>query len=99
MPSVYYNGVLIAQSNNCEKVEGNWYFPADSITDSPDIQLVKATRTGRCGWKQGSYYYYNLIVNGETVSDACWVYPEVGDAAKHFEGYFAWTRGAVDIVD
>ena len=31
MPKATWNGVVLAESDRCEPVEGNYYFPPDSI--------------------------------------------------------------------
>lgn len=84
-----WNGETIAESNETVVVEGNHYFPADSIR--LEFFSPSATNT-HCGWK-GTACYYNVTVNGETNADAAWYYPSTTDDAKHIEGYVAFWRG------
>ncbi|MGI0494536.1 DUF427 domain-containing protein [Alkalinema pantanalense CENA528] len=89
MPKAMWNGVVLAQSDRCEVVEGNQYFPPDSI----DAQYFQESSTHTtCGWK-GIASYYTIVVNGEVNKDAAWYYPEPKDAAKQIKGYIAFWRG------
>ena len=84
-----WNGETIAESNATIVVEGNHYFPADSINK----QYYASTETHTvCGWK-GTASYYNVVVNGETNKDAAWYYPDAKDDAKNIEGYIAFWNG------
>lgn len=86
-----WNGVTIAESNETVVVEGNHYFPANSIVR--ESYAPSETHTV-CGWK-GTASYYNVIVNGETNKDAAWYYPETKPDAKNIEGYVAFWKGVV----
>jgi uncharacterized protein (DUF427 family) len=89
MPKAIWNGVVLAESNNCEVVEGNQYFPPDSI----DRQYFQDSRTHTtCPWK-GEASYYTIAVNGKENKDAAWYYPKAKDAAKNIEGYVAFWKG------
>ena len=84
-----WNGETIAESNNTVVVEGNHYFPADSINK----EYFAPTETHTvCGWK-GTASYYSVVVNGETNQDAAWYYPETKPDAKNIEGYVAFWKG------
>lgn len=89
MPKATWNGVVLAQSDQCEVVEGNQYFPPDSIR-SEYFQASETHTT--CPWK-GVASYYTLEVEGESNQDAAWYYPEPKDAAKNIAGYVAFWRG------
>lgn len=89
MPKAIWNGTVVAESDNCVVVEGNQYFPPDSIKS--DYFQSSAKRTS-CPWK-GQAHYYSLVVDGKTNSDAVWVYPETKSAAKNIEGYYAFGGG------
>ena len=84
-----WKDVVIAESNDTIVIEGNHYFPADSI--KPEHYKESETHT-TCHWK-GEASYYNLEVNGETNKDAAWFYPETSELAKHFKGYVAFWKG------
>lgn len=84
-----WNGVVVAESDRCETVEGNAYFPPDAIKSEFFRPSDKHTT---CGWK-GVASYYTLEVNGKTNPDAAWYYPEAKEAAKHIRGYVAFWKG------
>lgn len=84
-----WNGEVIAKSNNTVVVEGNHYFPADSIIS--EYYSPSETHTV-CGWK-GTASYHNITVNGATNKDAAWYYPETKPDAKNIEGFVAFWKG------
>lgn len=84
-----WNGTVLAESDDTVVVEGNQYFPADSIM----TEYFQPSETHTvCGWK-GTASYYDVVVDGETNADAAWYYPETKDAAKEIEGYVAFWKG------
>ncbi|XGV87078.1 MAG: DUF427 domain-containing protein [Limnothrix sp. BL-A-16] len=89
MAKAIWNGTVIAESDRTEVVEGNHYFPADSI--KAEYFQPSNTHT-TCGWK-GVASYYTIAVDGQTNPDAAWYYPEPKDAAKKIAGYVAFWRG------
>ena len=84
-----WNGKVIAESDDTVVVEGNHYFPVESV--DPDV-LQPSDRTSVCPWK-GTANYYSVVVNGETNADAAWYYAEPKDAAKEIKGRVAFWRG------
>ncbi|NJK54430.1 MAG: DUF427 domain-containing protein, partial [Leptolyngbyaceae cyanobacterium SU_3_3] len=89
MPKAIWNGVVLAESDQCEVVEGNQYFPPDSIK----CEYFKDSSTHTtCGWK-GVASYFNLEVDGQVNKDAAWYYPTPKDAAKNITGYIAFWKG------
>ncbi len=89
MPKAIWNGAVLAESDKCEVVEGNQYFPADSINK----QYFKESSTHTtCPWK-GVASYYTIEVDGQENKDAAWYYPTTKDKAKNIEGYIAFWRG------
>jgi uncharacterized protein (DUF427 family) len=84
-----WNNEVIAESNNTVVVEGNHYFPADSL--KKDFIKPSGTHT-ICPWK-GKASYYNIEVNGEINKDAAWYYPEPKEAAKQIKDHVAFWRG------
>ena len=84
-----WNGTVIAESDRTVIVEGNHYFPADSI----DKAYFKSSDTHTtCHWK-GEASYYHIEVNGEVNEDAAWYYPETSNLAKNIEGFVAFWKG------
>ncbi|MCH8326794.1 MAG: DUF427 domain-containing protein [Bacteroidetes bacterium] len=89
MAKAIWNGKIIAESNNCEILERNFYFPSDSINKSyfknSDMNTV-------CPWK-GTASYYDVVVDGQVNKDAAWYYENPSDAANNIKGYIAFWRG------
>ncbi len=84
-----WNGAVLAESDATEVVEGNHYFPADSIRAA--YFRPSATHTV-CGWK-GTASYYTLVVDGKENADAAWFYPEPKPAAAQIKDRVAFWRG------
>ncbi len=84
-----WNGTVIAESDDTVVVEGNHYFPADSI--KREYFADSATHTV-CGWK-GTASYYSLNVDGAANRDAAWYYPEPKSAAAEIKGRIAFWKG------
>jgi uncharacterized protein (DUF427 family) len=84
-----WNGATIAQSGDTVVVEGNHYFPAESL----DRSLVRESDTHTvCPWK-GTASYLTLVVDGSENVDAAWYYPEPKEAAQQITGRVAFWRG------
>ncbi|MBZ0265941.1 DUF427 domain-containing protein [bacterium] len=93
MAKALWNGKIIAESNKFEEVEGNIYFPPDTIKRE---YLEDSETHTVCGWK-GTASYYHVVVDGKTNRDAAWYYPETKNAAKNIRGYVAFWHG-VEVV-
>lgn len=89
MTKAIWNGAVIAESDACVEVEGNQYFPPESVKH--DYLQPSETHTV-CGWK-GTASYYTLVVEGKTNPDAAWYYPETKEAANKVRGYIAFWKG------
>ncbi len=84
-----WNGQIIATTDKPQNVEGNYYFPADSINQE---YFQKSEEHTVCHWK-GTASYYDIIVEGETNKDAAWYYPTPSSMANHIKGYIAFWKG------
>jgi uncharacterized protein (DUF427 family) len=84
-----WNGVTIAESDDTIVIEGNHYFPRDAIRG--EYFQNSATHT-TCPWK-GEASYFNVVVNGETNTDAAWYYPQPKPAAQEIKDRVAFWRG------
>lgn len=84
-----YNNTTIAESDQTIIIEGNHYFPSNSI-NAKYFEDSKTQTT--CPWK-GVASYKNIIVDGQTNKDAAWYYPEPKEKAKEIKGYFAFWKG------
>ena len=84
-----WNGVVLAESDKTVVVEGNHYFPPDTI--KREYFQESSTQTN-CPWK-GEASYYNVVVNGQVSRDAAWYYPEPKPAANEIRDSVAFWRG------
>ncbi len=89
MPKATWNGRTLAESDQGQVVEGNYYFPPQSITREYFQPSAKHTT---CPWK-GEASYYDLVVDGQVNKDAAWHYPSPKEAAKQITGYVAFWKG------
>lgn len=97
MPRVLFNNVVIAESDQTQIVEGNHYFPPNSIKHELFTDSANDTHT-TCAWK-GRAHYYDITVDGERAADAAWYYPEPKSKAANIKDYVAFYRGKVTIED
>lgn len=86
-----WNGQIIAESEDTVLVEGNHYFPRESVRDE---FLRESKTTTVCGWK-GTANYYSLEVGGKVNTDAVWYYADPKPAASQIKGRVAFWRGVV----
>ncbi|MGB1800737.1 MAG: DUF427 domain-containing protein [Gammaproteobacteria bacterium] len=94
MAKASWNGAVLAESETYETVEGNIYFPADSINQ----EFFKASDTKtNCFWK-GQASYYSIIVDGKENTDAAWYYPEPKSKAENIKDHIAFWKG-VEVIE
>jgi len=84
-----WGGAVLAESDATVVVEGNHYFPPDSL--NREYFTSTSTHT-TCSWK-GVADYFSITVDGEINNDAAWTYPQPKPAAKDIAGYVAFWRG------
>jgi uncharacterized protein (DUF427 family) len=84
-----WNGQVIAESNQTKNVEGNAYFPPDSVNKE---FLKSSDNHSVCPWK-GTASYYDVVVDDKVNKDAAWYYPEPSDKAMQIKDYIAFWRG------
>jgi uncharacterized protein (DUF427 family) len=89
-----WNGTIVAESDATRVIEGNHYFPPDSVKRE---YFKDSSTTSTCPWK-GEATYYSLEVDGERNEDAAWYYRTPRDAAAEIKGYVAFWRG-VEITE
>jgi uncharacterized protein (DUF427 family) len=86
-----WKGAVLAESDDTVVVEGNHYFPFESVKQ--ELFRPSSTHT-TCGWK-GMASYYDVVVGDVVNKDAAWYYPEPLDAAREITGRVAFWRGVV----
>jgi len=84
-----WNNEVIAESDKTVFIEGNHYFPVNSV--SPAYLTDSQTHTV-CPWK-GTASYYNIEVDGVNNPDAAWFYPDPSDAAQPIKDHIAFWKG------
>jgi uncharacterized protein (DUF427 family) len=91
MKRAEWNGAVLAESEDIVIVEGNAYFPEQSLRR--EFFQPSETHTV-CPWK-GTASYYNVRVEGKENRDAAWYYPQPFDAARQINRRVAFWKGVV----
>ncbi|NKB19413.1 MAG: DUF427 domain-containing protein [Alphaproteobacteria bacterium] len=96
MPKAIWNGVTLAESDTVAHVEGNAYFPIETINQgllrpNPDVPVTF------CHWK-GFAGYLDIVVDGEENIGAAWRYDTPYEEANLIKDHIAFWKG-VEIVD
>jgi len=89
MAQASWRGKVIAESDTFELVEGNVYFPPASVLQ--EFVRPSLTKSG-CPWK-GTASYYDVVVDGQVLTDGAWYYPDPKAAAANIAGHVAFWRG------
>lgn len=89
MAKATWKGAVIAESDDTVVVEGNHYFPPESVNKE---RLRPSDTHTVCGWK-GTASYYDVVVDGEVNKDAAWYYPETKPEAEKVRGRIAFWHG------
>ncbi len=84
-----WNGTVIAQSDDTVLVEGNYYFPQDSL--KREFTTFSNHKT-MCHWK-GQASYLSLMVNGDMNTDAVWFYADPKPEAEAVRDRVAFWKG------
>lgn len=80
---------VVAESKETQRVEGNFYFPPQSVNWD---YLEPSNQTSVCPWK-GVARYYDVVVEGKRLPAAAWTYEAPSDAAQHIAGHLAFWHG------
>jgi len=89
MAKAVWNGIVIAESDTYETVEGNVYFPEAALKRE---YFRPSSTTSTCPWK-GQARYYSLFSDGQENPDAAWYYPNPNPAARKIKNHVAFWRG------
>jgi uncharacterized protein (DUF427 family) len=89
MPQAIWNGQVLADSDKTKVVEGNHYFPPESINWE---FFTSNAHSSVCPWK-GIASYYDVEVDGKVNRSAAWSYQDPSAAAKQIKGYIAFWGG------
>ena len=84
-----WNEAVLASSDDTVLVEGNPYFPRESL----DLRYFEPSeRRSVCPWK-GTAHYFTVKVGEKRNVDAAWYYPDPTAAAEAIRGRVAFWRG------
>jgi uncharacterized protein (DUF427 family) len=91
----HLNGTVIAEADEADlvRIEGNWYFPPESV----NRELLQETPTAyTCSWK-GECLYYSVLAGDDALADRAWTYPAphataIDRVGKDFSGYVAFWK-------
>ncbi|MFH0916826.1 MAG: DUF427 domain-containing protein [bacterium] len=89
MAKAMWNDAVLAESDKTIVVEGNHYFPPESVHRE---YLVENDHQTNCPWK-GTACYYDVKVGDKINENAAWYYPQPKDAAEQIKGYVAFWKG------
>ena len=84
-----WNGTVIAERDDTVVVEGNHYFPAETLRRE---FVVESAHRSHCHWK-GKAHYYSLKVDGARNDNAVWFYPAPRPGAEQVAGRVAFWNG------
>lgn len=90
---VTIGNTVIAESANTIVIEGNHYFPPDSIKKE---YFVESETTSVCPWK-GNANYYNVTIDGAEYKDVAWTYHNPKPEAAEIKDYVAFWKEATVI--
>ncbi|MEO8480510.1 MAG: DUF427 domain-containing protein [Gemmatimonadota bacterium] len=90
-----WRGAVLAESSDTVVVEGNHYFPRESLSSE---HFAESPRTSVCPWK-GTASYLDVVVGDDRNAGAAWYYPDPKPAASEIKGHVAFWRGVEVAAD
>lgn len=89
MAKATWGGVVVAESDETIVVEGNHYFPRETVAAE---YFGESSQSSQCPWK-GRASYFDLVVDGRVNAGAAWYYPNPKPAAAEIKDYVAFWKG------
>ena len=93
MARATWDDTVLAESDKYEMVEGNVYFPPDSVNWD---YFKPGDRQYTCPWK-GDSKYWDIVAGEKTLKNTAWMYPETKEAAANIKGHMAFHLGEVKV--
>jgi len=93
MPRAIWRGTVLAESDDTIVVEGNHYFPCESINAE---LFAESEKTSWCPWK-GTASYFTVESADEANPDAAWYYPKPKRKAAQIKDRVAFWHG-VEVI-
>lgn len=90
-----FNEMVLAQSDDIVMMDGNVYFPREAMRSD---FFRASTHTTVCGWK-GEARYWDVVVDGQEISNVVWSYDFPKPAAERIRERFAFYRGRGVVVN
>ncbi|PSQ54865.1 MAG: hypothetical protein BRD28_01450 [Bacteroidetes bacterium QH_10_64_37] len=90
-----WNDIVLAESDDTVVVEGNHYFPPESLNEN---YLQTSDHRTTCPWK-GRAHYYDLVENGTRAENAAWYYPDPSDEASEIKDHVAFYTSQVEVTE
>jgi uncharacterized protein (DUF427 family) len=90
-----WNDTVLAESDDTVVIEGNHYFPRESLVEE---YFSQSEARSVCPWK-GTAFYYTITVDGVTNPDAAWEYPNPSPRARDIKDRVAFWRGVEVVAD
>jgi uncharacterized protein (DUF427 family) len=90
-----WNDHVLAESDDTVVVEGNHYFPPESLNAD---YLEESDHRTTCPWK-GKAHHYDVVANGDREENAAWYYPDPSDAASEIEDHVAFYTSQVEVTE
>ncbi len=90
-----FDDTVLAESDDTVVVEGNHYFPPESLSEE---YLETSDHKTTCPWK-GEAHYYDVVANGSRADNAAWYYPDPSDAASEIEDHVAFYPSEVEVTE
>ncbi|WP_033309255.1 DUF427 domain-containing protein [Streptomyces iakyrus] len=89
MMRAVWHGTVLAQADRTVVIEGNHYFPPESLNRA---YFTESRARSLCPWK-GIARYYTLTVNGDVNPNAAWYYPHPSPFARKIKNHVAFWHG------
>lgn len=84
-----WNGAVLAEAPDTIRLEGNHYFPPESL----NREYFTTTRAWSvCPWK-GLARYYTIVVDGNANMNGAWYYPHPSPLARKIKDHVAFWNG------
>lgn len=84
-----WNGVVLAETERTVRLEGNHYFPPESLRRE---YFIQSRTKSLCPWK-GLASYYTVEAGGMANPDAAWYYPHPSPLARRIRNHVAFWNG------
>ena len=89
MTKAYWNGTVVAASEDAIVVDGHHFFPRGDVRE----QCLRPSQTRATTPVKGEAQYFHVVVGRELNADAAWTYPEPERGFESLRGRIAFWHG------